>query len=94
MMKISSNCQTWVKACTHSVVHKVYHVKRFGVFVKFPIDISVFTMCYLACLMQELVAFFKRGSCQQQTALLLVVVDVCFYCGNVAWNKLCLYSNG
>ena len=51
-------------------------------------------MCRFAYLMQELVAFFKGGSCKQQAALLLVVVDVCLYRGDVAWNNLCVDSDG
>ena len=61
------------------LVHHVDDIKGACVLVKVHVQLLVFHGSVLAVLVQQLVAVFQGGTCQQQAALFLVVVDVGFH---------------
>ncbi|BCI62822.1 hypothetical protein Cop2CBH44_11750 [Coprobacter secundus subsp. similis] len=61
------------------LVHHIDDVEGPGVFVQIHIQFLVFAHLFTAVFMQQLIAVLQSAACQQEAALLLVVVDVCFH---------------
>ena len=61
------------------LIHHIDDVEGTGVFVQIHIQLLVLAHLLTAVFMQQLVAVLQGAACQQQAALLLVVVDVGFY---------------
>ena len=72
-----------VQRGSQGLVQDVNHIESPCVLIQVHVQFLVINRRRTAVFMQQLVAQFQRGTCQQQAALLLVVVDVGFHRNDV-----------